>query len=348
MEFRRESIFVSGVRSFFNCFTGLLGFIIAIVVVICIITLALGPSSPKNTELTILPDAEGKKELLADTAPVILQIAIDGVIGVGDITGPKFNQILVDSREDFLKNDRVKAILLRMETPGGTVEDSDHIYRVLLEYKERFRVPVYAYVEGMCASGGMYICSAVDKIYASPTSIIGSVGVMMGPFFNFSHVMEKIGIQSLTLTDGKDKDTLNPFRPWKPNEDASLKRISGFIYDRFVNILTQARPMLDKERLIKEYGANVFIAREAQELGYIDVADVGYKTALTDLVAAANIPASTPYQVVELTLPHNLFVELAKGESPLFSGKIKHNVEIPSPLASPELSGKLLYLYQTP
>jgi len=346
MEFKQESIFVSGIRSFFKCFAGLFGLLFALVCIIVIVILATPPSlSPKGTDITILPDAKGNHLLLPESTPVILQISIEGVIGADKITGQSFEQILMDSRENFLKNDRVKAILLHINTPGGTVDDADTIYRALLAYKQEFHVPVYAYVNGLCASGGMYIAAAADKIYASPPSIIGSIGVTIGPFFNFSGTMDKIGVESLVVADGKNKDFLNPFRPWKPGEENALKVIAGRLYERFVHIVTEARPALDKEKLINEYGANVFLADEAQKLGYIDVADVNYKVALSDLTHAAQIAEGTPYQVVELTLPHNIFLDFANGKSPLCSGKITHHLELNSTQIDSKLQGKFLYLY---
>lgn len=345
MELRRESIFVSGVRALFNCFAGVLGIVLAVALIFFFIALSTGPSlSPNGTELAILPDANGKHDVLPESAPVILKLSIDGVIGDGELTGKLVDQILLDSREDFLKNDRVKALLLYIKTPGGTVDDADSIYRALKEYKKKYDVPVYAYVDGMCASGGMYICGAVDKIYASPTSLIGSVGVVMGPFFNVADTMQKVGASSLTISSGKDKDMLNPFRQWQPGEDASLKKISSQIYDRFVNVLTDARPQLDRTKLINEYGAHIFLSEEAQQLGYIDVAGVNYSTALADLAETAGI--SDRYQVVELQIPSNIFTELTKGKSPLINGKLNHSLEIGSNKIPAEWAGKFLYLYQ--
>src|SRR5690606_22323692 len=115
-----------------------------------------------------------------------LQINVHGVIGdaKSGIDTKMAQNILLDSRTGDFKNERGKGILLHMNTPGGTVVDSDNIYRMLKTYKERYKVPVFAFVDGLCASGGMYISCAADKVYAGPASIIGSVGVIIGPFFN--------------------------------------------------------------------------------------------------------------------------------------------------------------------
>ncbi|MFI5264393.1 MAG: S49 family peptidase, partial [Candidatus Kapaibacterium sp.] len=92
----------------------------------------------------------------------------------------------VESQEGDFKNNRVKGILLYMDTPGGYSTDSDTIYRLLMEYKKQYKVPIYAYVDGLCASGGMYIAITADKIMASDTSLIGSIGVIAPTFMNFT------------------------------------------------------------------------------------------------------------------------------------------------------------------
>jgi signal peptide peptidase SppA len=298
---------------------------------------------PEKAEPMIMPDALGERALLPGNTPAILRIDFHGVIGMGDLTGDKIQNVLLDSREDLLKNNRVKGIFLHMDTPGGTVTDADAIYRALLAYKEKYKVPVYAYIDGLCASGGMYIVSAADKIYSTPASTIGSIGVIMGPMFNFADAMVKVGISSLTLTQGKDKDELNPFRAWKPDEGASLKTIMAALYERFVGIVTTARPNLNKEKLVNEYGANVFIAKEAQALGYVDDANSDYSSALTSLVQAAGIDDKTDYQVVQLYPPQPLFPALVQGA--FKHGKIVHTLDL-GPHINSELSGKLLYLYQ--
>jgi protease-4 len=161
-------------------------------------------------------------------------------------------------------------------------------------------VPIFAYVDGTCASGGMYISSAADKIYSSPISIIGSVGVILGPVFNFHQLMENWGIQTKTISKGKDKAMLNPFTVWKPNEDASLHAITEYLYTQFVDIVLAARPQMNREKLIEEYGAQVFAAPKALEYGYVDSASASYSSTLKVLVSASGIKEAEKYQVIEL------------------------------------------------
>lgn len=344
MNFTRESIFGGALRSFCTSFAAVVGILIGLIVVIFGMMIVAGPDYlPEKADPMIMPDAKGERTLLPGSTPAILRIDFRGVIGTGDLTAEKIQDILLDSREDFLKNNRVKGIFLQMDTPGGTVTDADAIYRALLDYKAKYKIPIYAYVDGLCASGGMYIVSAADKVFATPASTIGSIGVIMGPTFNFADAMVKVGISSLTLTEGKDKDMLNPFRAWKPDEGASLKTIIADLYGRFVSIVTTARPNLNKDKLINDYGANVFISKEAKDLGYIDVADSSYSDALTALVQAAGIDEKTDYQVVQLYPPEPLFPSLV--QSAFKHGKITHTLDL-GPHFNSELSGKFLYLYQ--
>src|SRR5579872_5244925 len=179
-----------------------------------------------QTSVNILPDAEGNKRLLGKSAPVILQLSIKGMIGKEDLSSEQVDLQLVESQMGDLREKRVKGILLNIDSPGGSAVDSDTIYRRIKAYKEKYKVPVYAFVDGYCTSGSLMIACSADKIYASPSSIVGSVGVMlMLPFFNVHKVLEKWEIGVKTFSEGKHKDHLNPFRPWHKGEDADLKNL---------------------------------------------------------------------------------------------------------------------------
>lgn len=264
---------------------------------------------------------------------------------MGKLKEKNFKDLLLDSREGILANNRVKGILLYVNTPGGTVSDSNAIYHLIQSYKEMYKVPVYAFVDGICASGGMYISCAADQILATQSSIVGSVGVRLGPTFNVSEAMEKIGVQSLTLTEGKNKDALNPFRPWKPGEDEEIKTILASEYDHFVDVVTDNRKSLDKDRLVNEYGANIFSAEKAQEFGYIDNGNANYDQALTALATAAGIQEGEKYQVFEIDPYQSILLELADNKTALLRGKLTH-VFPTGTYTNSEMSGQILYLYQ--
>jgi signal peptide peptidase SppA len=345
MEFKSESIIASAIRTFCRSFAAIIGIMLGIVLVFFTLMMFSTPDIfPPKSSLVIAPDAMGSRDLLPQTTPVVLRLDITGVIGQGDLSAAKIQNALLDSRDGLLAHNRVKAVLLYINTPGGAADDANVIYRTLLDYKEKYQVPIYAYVEGMCASGGMYIACAADKIFASPTSVIGSVGVILGPTFNFSGLMDRYGVQALTLTQGKDKDMLNPFRPWVPGEDVSIRNYMADIYQQFVSIVTQARPRLDKEKLINEYGAQIYVAKTAQTLGYIDVADTDYSTCVSELAKAAKFSENQAYQVMTIQPAHPFLADLAGGHLSLLTGKLTHTFQVGS--INSELSGRILYLYQ--
>jgi protease IV len=330
MEIQQESIFVSSLRGFCRSLFVWLGVFAAILIAMFVYYAFSSPyQAEEKTTLTILPNLDGKRDLAPLNSPVILRINIHGVIGEpGVLDTDVIQSILFDSRENFLQHSRVKAVLLHFDTPGGTVVDSDNIYRALLQYKQKFSVPVFGYIDGMCASGGMYVASAADQVYCSHSAVVGSVGVVLGPFLNVSDMLSKIGVQSSTLTEGLDKDMMNPLRPWKPNEDESLKKIMAHYYMQFVDVVTNARPRLDRNKLIDEYGAKIFDGPTAQELGYIDVANSDCDAAMLALMKEAKIDPAQPYQVVELKLQRNVWSQLLQGKSPIITGQMEHKLQI--------------------
>jgi len=289
----------------------------------------------------VLPSADGEREALATHTPVVLQIDIDGIIRPEKVAGVSAAEVetqLLHSREGALHKDRVKAILLNINTPGGGALEADRIYRSLIAYKKRYDVPIYAFVSGLCASGGMYIASAADKVYSNPTGLIGSVGVIAN-FFNVSQTLEKVGVDPKTLYDGKGKDQMNPFRPWTPQDFQETQVTMNYLYDRFVDIVAEARPRLTREQLIDEYGARLFAAPTALEHGYIDKIVFDRNEALAALVEEAGV--TDDYQVVKFE-EHRGIAELISAQSPLLGGEIKHQIDLPDALT---LNG-YLYLYQ--
>ncbi len=164
MEIARESIFVSTLRTFCRMFFGVIAILIAFFLFSFLYSsMATSPLLVEKTTMEILPDANGKRVLAPLSSPAILQIPIHGVIGDPQkLNAEVFQNVLLDSRTGLLSHDRVKGILLHFNTPGGTVVDSDVIYRMLRDYKVKYNVPIFGYVEGLCASGGMYIASSAD------------------------------------------------------------------------------------------------------------------------------------------------------------------------------------------
>lgn len=341
-----SGILKSSVRAFCIGFFSVIGVLLGFIALFSFISAMSSGTTPTITSTytqEILPNANGVRVVEKKEAPVILQINVRGAIGMADFDEKSVRQQLIESREKDFKNDRVKAILLNIDSPGGTVVDSDGIYRALLDYKQKYKVPVYAYVDGLCASGAMYIASAADKIYASDVSLIGSIGVVLTPFVNVSQALEKIGITSLTLSAGKDKDIMNPLRPWKPDEQAPLVDITKYYYHNFVEIVAKARPHVDAQKLIEVYGANVYPAKEAEAIGLIDKHGVSLSETLKALLHEVGIEGDF-YQFVQLE-KGKWISELFSMQSPLFTGVFKHKLDLGINMDAGQ-QGRFLYLYQ--
>lgn len=342
----RESIFKASIRSLFVAFFAIIGICLGFVV---FLLLTGSYSSTPSTEAEILytpqifPNAEGVRTKLSNDSPVILKLNMDGIIGTESLSMKTVRRQLVESREGTLKGDRVKAVLLYINTPGGTVVDADGIYHAIKWYKEQYKVPVYAYVDGICASGGMYVACAADKILSNDVSIIGSIGVISPSFMNVYQLLEKIGVQSMTLYAGKGKDDLNPLRPWKPGEEDNFKSLLNYYYGSFVDIVTSNRPEMNKDKLIKDYGASVYPAVQAKTLGYIDESGSSLHGALQLLAKKIGIEDQY-YQVIELE-KKTWLTEFFGTDLALFKGKVQHEVQLP-PQLDPKFMNQFLYLYQ--
>jgi len=342
----KNSIFGSSIRFFFVSIAALLGAGVGLFLLILFFSLIFGGiddeiKAKTHYTPTLVPNAENVRKTLAKSAPVILKVNISGIIGADKLNMHAIREQLIESHEGVLKN-RVKALLVHINTPGGTVNDADGIYQAIKDYKERYKVTVYAYVDGICASGGMYVACAADKVYASDVSLIGSIGVLSPPFFNVTQLMEKIGLQAKTLYAGKGKEDMNPFRAWKPGEEAPFQAILNNFYEQFVDIVVSNRPEISRTRLINDYGANVFPSSKALEYGFIDGIDVSLSDAIKLLAKEVGIEDDY-YQVVKMERKF-WFSQFFSEESPMMSGVLKHHVQL-TPDLDAKIMNQFLYLY---
>lgn len=346
----RDSIFFAAVRSFFVALAVIIGLSLGLMLIL-VLAGALTTSAEGTPDINytftpeIVPNAEYVRKVESGSAPVILKINIDGIIGTELLNMKTIRRQLIESRERAFKDGLVKGIILYIDSPGGTVTDADGIYHAIKTYKELYKVPVYAYVDGLCASGGMYVAAAADKIFASDASLIGSVGVLSPSFMNFTGLIDKIGVQALTLTAGKGKDEMNPLRPWKPGEQDALQAIINEYYNMFVDIIVLNRKEVNKEKLVKDYGAHIFLAKTAKEFGYIDEIGHNFESTLKELLKHLSIEDNY-YQVVQFE-SKTWLSELINGKFDLLKGQIKHKIVL-SPDMDSDLSNKFLYLYRLP
>jgi protease-4 len=191
--------------------------------------------------------------------------------------------LLARVREELEKasgDDRVKALVLRVNSPGGTVTTSDILYHELRRFKARRQTPVVASILDVGASGGYYVALAADRIVAHPTTVTGSIGVLMLTV-NSGGLLEKIGVSASYIKSGQLKDMGNPFRSLTSEERAIFQAVIDRLHGRFVGLVAEAR-RLDETRVRALADGRIYTAEEARTLGLVD--RIGY---LEDAIALA-------------------------------------------------------------
>ena len=208
------------------------------------------------------------------SSPKIALIEVHGVIQEdGSLNDPV--ALVVRQLRQARDDSRVKGIVLRIDSPGGTVSASDRIWReaaLLRKGDIAARKPIVVSMGGVAASGGYYIASAADSIFAEPTTMTGSIGVIM-QLPQVAELMKKVGVDMETITTGEWKDAGSMYRPMTDKERERWKKLLDAPYQRFVRIVAQGRniPLSDAKALAD---GKVFTAQEALKLKLID--EIGY------------------------------------------------------------------------
>jgi protease-4 len=168
------------------------------------------------------------------------------------------------------KDDRqVRALVLRINSPGGGVTASDQIYTDIVRFKKARGVPVVAALGDLAASGGYYVACAADQIVAHPTTVTGSIGVILLNL-NLEGLLGKIGVKNETFKAGEHKDLLSPFRGATPEERRIVQGILDSLHARFVSVVRESRGRLDAARLRELTDGRIFDATRAYEAGLVD------------------------------------------------------------------------------
>lgn len=171
------------------------------------------------------------------------------------------------------QDDKVNAIILEIDSPGGEVTAADEIHRELMLFKDRDpNRKITVLVHDLAASGGYYIALPANRIIAQPTALIGSIGVLLQTL-NIQGLSEKLGVTDTTIKSGKNKDMLNPFHPVDPEQVKLLQAAIDAMHDRFVD-LTAAGRKIKKADLKALADGRLFTAEEALQLQLIDA--IGY------------------------------------------------------------------------
>lgn len=194
------------------------------------------------------------------------------------------------------EDDHIKAIVLRINTPGGTVTSSDILYHELQKFKQKRKVPIITSIMDLGTSGGYYVAMASDYIFAHPSTITGSIGVIMLTL-NAQGLMEKVGIQPAAIVSGPKKSMGSPFRSMNEEERAIFQDAIDRLYARFLAVVEQGRPKLNTTQIRQLADGRIYTADIAKAEGLID--EIGY---LEDAIERAKKSAQlTDAQVVTYT-----------------------------------------------
>jgi protease-4 len=181
------------------------------------------------------------------------------------------NKIL-DDLNRIKEDDTIKAILLKVNSPGGGVYESSELNRRIYEVAEAKDLPVYVSMESMAASGGYYISAKADKIYAAADTITGSIGVIMSGV-NYSELMDNYGVSDVTVKSGDLKDMGSSTRPTTEEDLKVMQGLVDSMYERFVDVVEEGRGM-DRSKVYEIADGRVYDGYQALEIGLID--ELGY------------------------------------------------------------------------
>ena len=229
--------------------------------------------------VSLLPETKPleEKEVEGEGKPKILLLDLDGMISFKDETDC-LNIKSRPSKVAFIREALLKAeadsdiagVIVRINSPGGTVTASDTIYHEIVGFKEKRKIPVTAYIMELGTSGGYYVAAASDRIIASPTAITGSIGVIAMKF-NVEGLLSKIGVSDETYKSGPKKDFWSPFRPSTAEEKKMFQDIIDKLYARFVGVVYANRKKLLTQEEVKTLAdGRILTAGEALELKLID------------------------------------------------------------------------------
>ncbi|VAW75788.1 Periplasmic serine proteases (ClpP class) [hydrothermal vent metagenome] len=209
---------------------------------------------------------------------------------------------IVTGLRDAFKDENTAGVILRINSPGGSPVQAGYINDEIVRLRAKYPdIPFYVVISDICASGGYYVASAADKIYADKASIVGSIGVRMGGF-GFVGTMKKLGVERRLITAGEHKGFLDPFLPAKEADITQVKKLLADIHSQFINVVRTGRG--DRLKEIPElFSGYVWTGEQAIDLGLVD------ELGSASYVAREVIGAET---IVDYTPQEDLFQRFSK------------------------------------
>ena len=210
--------------------------------------------------------------------PGAKEVAIVNIVGEIYCSKP-----VIDLLHKYEKRSRVKAIVLRIDSPGGSVAATQEIYEEVNKIREKGKKPIIASLGSVAASGGYYIACGAEKIVANPGTLTGSIGVLIN-IVNVEELLKKIGIDMKTITSGELKDIGSISRKMTPNEEKLLREVIDNIHSQFLRVIEERRGLTGEE-LASIADARIFTGEQALEKRLID--ELGNLTDAIEIAARA-------------------------------------------------------------
>lgn len=265
--------------------------------------LALSSFLPACTPVTVSFELFGREKNLTETVVTtdenatakVAVIDIEGLIVDANLP-PLFSKggnpvdDVVARLEMARVDQNVKAVVIRINSPGGSVTGSDVVYREVMRFKEKTGKPVVVSMTEVAASGGYYVSLAADKIVAYPTTITGSIGVII-PTINFSNGLNRIGIVARSVKSGPNKDIANSLEPMRESQYVILQNLVNEFYDGFKAKVKERRPHLDMARFDEATDGRIVSGKEALALGLVDSLG-GIRDAFDEAKALAGVTSA--------------------------------------------------------
>lgn len=275
----------------------------------CIVNISLLPTLEPLKEKRVAGTGKDKIVLM-DLSGIITDQEEAGAL----LTEPSLVSRVKEELEKASRDPKVKAVVLRINSPGGTVTASDLLYHEIENFKKETGKKVIASIIDLGASGGYYVAAAADKIIAHPTTVTGSIGVIMLNV-NVQGLLEKIGVAGTAIKSGDKKDMGSPIRPMTEEERAIFQGVINQMYDRFLSVVVAGRKNLTTDKIRAAADGRIYTAQQALELGLVD--KIGY---LDDAIAMARQETGvSEARVVTYYRPgaykNNIYSRLAGGES---------------------------------
>jgi protease-4 len=218
-------------------------------------------------------------------------VRLDGVIAPGNQASA---ELVIDGLQAAFKDKNTKGVILSINSPGGSPVQAGQINDEIKRLKAKYpKIPLYAVVEDICASGGYYVAVAADKIYVDKASLVGSIGVLMDGF-GFTGTMDKLGVERRLLTAGENKGFLDPFSPVDPKQKAYAQTMLEEIHQQFINTVKAGRGARLKETS-DMFSGLIWTGTKSIELGLADgLGSTEYVA--REVIKAKDIIDYTPHQ----------------------------------------------------